>query len=156
MAATILAVDDNEINLKVVKTTLAQAGYSVITAVNGMDALEKADSMRLDLIILDISMPMMDGYEVCRRLRANPKTSSVPIIILTAYNALEDKIKGFEAGADDYLTKPFQPAELQARVGVMLRRSAMAQNSPRKTSEHYGGQYGGGPSKNMGNKRSAG
>lgn len=136
MAATILAVDDNEINLKVVKTTLAQAGYSVITAVNGMDALEKADSTRLDLIILDISMPMMDGYEVCRRLRANPKTSHVPIIILTAYNALEDKIKGFEAGADDYLTKPFQPAELQARVGVMIRRAAMAQNAPRKTTSN--------------------
>ncbi|MCD4751655.1 MAG: response regulator [Anaerolineaceae bacterium] len=123
MGAKILAVDDNEINLKVVKTTLTQVGYDVLTSTNGVEALEMVESMHFDLIVLDISMPIMDGYEVCRSLRSNPKTSNIAVIMITAYNAIEDKIKGFEAGADDYLTKPFQPAELQARVNVVLRRN---------------------------------
>ena len=96
MGAKIFAVDDNEINLKVVKTTLSQVGHEVITATNGVEALERVDSILPDVIILDISMPIMDGYEVCRKLRENPKTAQIPIIILTAFNALEDKIKGFD------------------------------------------------------------
>ena len=134
MGAKILAVDDNEINLKVVKTTLAQAGHEILTATNGVEALEMVESVNPDLIILDISMPIMDGYEVCRILRGNPKTKNIPVIMLTSYNALEDKIKGFEAGADDYLTKPFQPAELQARVSVVLRRTA-SRNEEKKPLE---------------------
>ncbi|NSW51695.1 MAG: response regulator [Anaerolineae bacterium] len=130
--AKIFAIDDNEINLKVVKTTLAQVGHEVVTATNGVEALERVEGIAPEVIILDISMPIMDGYEVCRKLRENPATAQIPIIILTAYNALEDKIKGFDAGADDYLTKPFQPAELQARVSVILRRSAVAQVTPKK------------------------
>lgn len=126
MAPKILAVDDNEINLKVVKATLTQGGNEVTTVTSGIEALDVIEELKPDLIILDISMPVMDGYEVCRRMKSNPQTSSIPIIMLTAYNALEDKIKGFEAGADDYLTKPFQPAELQARVSVLLRRSMQA------------------------------
>jgi CheY-like chemotaxis protein/MinD-like ATPase involved in chromosome partitioning or flagellar assembly len=124
MAGKIVAVDDNEINLKVVSTTLEQAGYEVTTATNGAEALPLISKMLPDVVILDISMPIMDGYEVCSKIRENKKTSHIPVMMLTAHNALDDKIKGFDAGADDYLTKPFQPAELQARIAVLVRRSS--------------------------------
>lgn len=123
----ILAVDDNLVNLKVVAATLAQIGYEVHMAESGPEALSLVDSIRPDLIILDINMPEMDGYEVCRRLRGKPNTASIPIMILTAHDTLEEKIKGFEAGADDYLTTPFQKAELQARVRVLVRRHGSPQ-----------------------------
>jgi pilus assembly protein CpaE len=123
MAGKIIAVDDNEINLKVVSTTLEQAGYEVTTVTNGAEALPLISKLLPDVVILDISMPIMDGYEVCSKIRENKKTSHIPVMMLTAHNALDDKIKGFDAGADDYLTKPFQPAELQARVAVLMRRS---------------------------------
>ena len=122
MAEKILAVDDNQINLKIVSTTLEQAGFEVYTAENGLTALEMAEKISPVLIILDINMPEMDGYEVCRRLRKKKSTSNIPIVMLTANDTLEEKIKGFEAGADEYLTKPFQVAELQARIMVLLRR----------------------------------
>jgi pilus assembly protein CpaE len=124
MAGRIVAVDDNEINLKVVSTTLEQAGYEVTTVTNGAEALPLISKLIPDVVILDISMPIMDGYEVCSKIRENKKTSHIPVMMLTAHNALDDKIKGFDAGADDYLTKPFQPAELQARVAVLMRRSS--------------------------------
>lgn len=124
MANRILAVDDNHVNLKVVSATLQHAGYEVITAEDGPSALESANKNQPDLIILDVMMPDMDGYEVCRRLRKDPKTQQIPVIMLTAHDSLDEKLKGFEAGADDYLTKPFQPVELQARVKVLLRRGA--------------------------------
>ena len=126
MAERILAVDDNPVNLKVVSATLKQAGYEVSTASNGTEALEQVKTVKPALIILDINMPDMDGYEVCRRLRAMPATMSLPVVMLTAHDSLEEKIKGFEAGADEYITKPFQPAELQARVKVLLRRVAIS------------------------------
>ena len=122
MAIRVLAVDDNAINLKVVSVTLQHTGYEVFTAVSGPLALELAAKVQPDIILLDITMPDMDGYEVCRRLRSNPATVTIPIIMLTAHDTLEEKIKGFDSGADDYLTKPFQPAELQARIKVLLRR----------------------------------
>jgi pilus assembly protein CpaE len=122
MGIRILAVDDNQVNLKVVSATLSHAGYEVFTALSGLEALAQVEQVRPDLVILDITMPEMDGYEVCRRLRAKPATSHIPIMMLTAHDTLEEKVKGFEAGADDYLTKPFQPAELQARIKVLLRR----------------------------------
>ena len=123
MPSKILAVDDNLINLKVVNATLTHAGYAVDTASSGADALEKMNQSSYDLVILDITMPEMDGYEVCRRMRANPATVSTPVMMLTAHDSLEEKLKGFEAGADEYLTKPFQPAELTARVKVLIRRA---------------------------------
>ncbi len=124
MAERILAVDDNPVNLKVVRATLIRAGYDVFTASNGIEALAMLEEMVPDIILLDITMPDMDGYEVCRRLRAKPETAHVPVMMLTAHDSLDEKVKGFEAGADDYLTKPFQPAELQARIKVHLRRQA--------------------------------
>ncbi|MAT43826.1 MAG: response regulator receiver protein [Anaerolineaceae bacterium] len=132
MAERILAVDDNPVNLKVVRATLIRAGYDVFTASNGLEALAILEEMVPDIILLDITMPDMDGYEVCRRLRAKPETAHVPVMMLTAHDSLDEKVKGFEAGADDYLTKPFQPAELQARIKVHLRRSA-AIETPKQT-----------------------
>jgi pilus assembly protein CpaE len=122
MATRVLAVDDNPINLKVVSITLQHAGYECFTTDNGPSALEMAESLKPEIILLDITMPDMDGYEVCRRLRSNPVTAGIPIMMLTAHDTLEEKIKGFESGADDYLVKPFQPAELQARLKVLIRR----------------------------------
>lgn len=123
MAERILAVDDNLVNLKVVSASLEKGGYEVRTAQSGPEALKVVVELKPDLILLDINMPEMDGYEVCQRLRKMPNMAGVPIMMLTANDTLEEKIKGFEAGADDYLTKPFQPAELLVRVGVLLRRS---------------------------------
>jgi pilus assembly protein CpaE len=125
MGIRILAVDDNAINLKVVSITLQHAGYEVYTAQNGPQALELIDSIHPDVILLDITMPDMDGYEVCRRIRSNPATTHIAIMMLTAHDTLEEKIKGFESGADDYLIKPFQPAELQARIKVLSRRTPL-------------------------------
>jgi len=124
MAECILAVDDNIVNLKVVSATLQKGGYEVQTAQSGPEALEKCRQKIPDLILLDINMPEMDGYEVCRRLRKKPSTSNTPIMMLTANDTLEEKIKGFDAGADDYMTKPYQPTELLVRIGVLLRRAA--------------------------------
>ena len=128
MAERILAVDDNLVNLKVVSATLDKGGYTVETAQSGPKALELVDHFRPDMILLDINMPDMDGYEVCRRLRKKPSTTAIPIIMLTANDTLEEKIKGFEAGADDYLPKPYQPAELLVRIGVLLRRATRVQS----------------------------
>ncbi len=132
MAEKILAVDDNPVNLKVVRATLLRSGFEVFTAANGFEALAIVEEMIPDVILLDITMPDMDGYEVCKRLRDKPETKNIPIMMLTAHDTLEEKMKGFEAGADDYLTKPFQPAELQARIKVHLRRKA-ALSPPKQT-----------------------
>ena len=126
MTIKILAVDDNPVNLRVVTATLAHEGYLIETAASGPEALTKVKSFQPDLVILDIAMPDMDGYEVCRRLRSDLETTHLPVIMLTAHDTLDEKIKGFEAGADDFLVKPFQPAELNARIKVLTRRSIPA------------------------------
>ncbi len=126
MSTRILVVDDNIMTLDLVSRSLSRVGFEVTTAESGADALAIVDDVHPDLIILDVMMPEMDGYEVCRQLREKTNTSHLPILMLTALDSLEEKIRGFEAGADDYMTKPFQPAELQARVRVLLRRMARA------------------------------
>ncbi len=127
MATRILAVDDNPVNLKLVVVILKQAGYDVYAATNGADALTLADETHPDLVISDVEMPEMNGYELTRRLRQRSSTAQVPIMILTSHDTVQEKIRGFEAGADDYVTKPFEPNELQARVRVLLRRVATPQ-----------------------------
>jgi pilus assembly protein CpaE len=112
--------------LDLVSRSLSRVGFDVTTAESGSAALAIVDEVNPDLIILDVMMPEMDGYEVCRSLRDKTNTNQLPILMLTALDSLEEKIRGFEAGADDYMTKPFQPAELQARVRVLLRRMARA------------------------------
>ena len=119
----ILAVDDDRNNLKMLAFLLSEEGYEVITADKGKTALELVDSQHPDLVILDLMMPQIDGYEVCRRVR---QTMDVPIIILSAKGETADKVAGLELGADDYLPKPFEPSELLARVKAVLRRSEIS------------------------------
>jgi pilus assembly protein CpaE len=123
MVTRILTVDDSSLILTLVQKMLAQAGYEVITSTSGPDALARVKNIQPDLVILDVNMPEMNGYEVCRHLRQDPVTGQIPIMMLTAMDSLEYKLKGFEAGADDYMVKPFQGAELQVRVEALLRRS---------------------------------
>ncbi|MEO8395137.1 MAG: response regulator [Chloroflexota bacterium] len=126
MPEKILVVDDDIDSLKLIGLMLQRNGYEVIAANAGNQALARAASDHPDLIILDIMMPDMNGYEVSRRLRRNPETQNIPIIMFTAKTLIDDKVAGFEAGADDYLTKPTHPAELASRVKAILMRSTTA------------------------------
>lgn len=124
MAEKILIIDDDLDTLRLVGLMLQRQGYQITAATNGQQGLEKALEDKPNLILLDIMMPEMDGYEVARRLRANPQTVDVPILMFTAKTQLDDKVAGFEVGADDYLTKPTHPSELQSHVRALLARSA--------------------------------
>ncbi len=126
MAEKILIVDDDLDTLRLVGLMLQRQGYSIAAASNGHQALIMAESEMPDLIILDVMMPDMDGVEVTRRLRAGAMTRDIPIIMFTAKTQVEDKIEGFDAGVDDYLTKPTQPRELLAHVRAVLARSTKA------------------------------
>jgi diguanylate cyclase (GGDEF)-like protein len=119
-----LVIDDDRNLRKIIATNLELAGYTVVAAKDGPEALAAIDSFEPDLVLLDVMMPMMDGYEVARHIREhrNPTIANVPIIMLTAKSETEDKLRGFEAGADDYMTKPFGPPELLARVNANIRR----------------------------------
>ncbi|MGD8909048.1 MAG: response regulator [Chromatiales bacterium] len=117
----ILVVDDSTANLQLLMNLLTEQGYTVYPASDGELALEFVQSKLPDLILLDIRMPGMDGYEVCRRLQADERTRSVPIVFLSALEDEHDKVKGFQAGGVDYITKPFQPEEMLARVRIHLR-----------------------------------
>ncbi len=117
----VLIVDDEEIIQKIIEGLLLNQGYQLATASNGKEALEKAEELTPDLILLDVMMPDMDGFEVCKRLRQTPHLAEVPIIIITALDNREAKLQGIKAGADDFLTKPFDGVELQARVQTITR-----------------------------------
>jgi len=123
MADKILIVDDDLDTLRLVGLMLQRQGYQISAATNGQQGLEKAFEEDPDLILLDVMMPDMDGYEVTRRLRQNPSTADTPILMFTAKSQLDDKVVGFEVGANDYLTKPTHPSELQARVKTLLTRA---------------------------------
>ena len=123
MSEKILIIDDDVDTLRLVGLMLQRQGYQIIAATNGEQGLEKAFEERPDVILLDIMMPDMDGYEVTRRLRKNPVSQTTPILLFTAKTQLDDKVAGFEAGADDYLTKPTHPAELQAHIRALLART---------------------------------
>ena len=122
MGEKILAIDDDEEMLQLIQHILESSGYEVITARNGQSGIEKFQKNQPDLVILDVMMPEMDGWEVCHRLRS---VSTVPIIMLTALRWYQDVVRGLKIGADDYITKPFHPGELRARVQAMLRRTHM-------------------------------
>src|SRR5512141_639166 len=122
MSEKILIIDDDVDTLRLVGLMLQRQGYVIVAATSGEQGLEKAFEERPDVILLDVMMPEMDGYEVTRRLRKNPVTSTTPILLFTAKTQLDDKVTGFEAGADDYLTKPTHPAELQAHIRALLAR----------------------------------
>jgi pilus assembly protein CpaE len=139
MSEKILIIDDDLDTLRLVGLMLQRQGYQISAATNGQQGLDKAFDEDPDLILLDIMMPDMDGYEVTRRLRKNPSTMETPILMFTAKTQLDDKVIGFEVGANDYLTKPTHPSELQARVKTLLSRS----NEKKETS-------GSGPDENHG------
>jgi two-component system alkaline phosphatase synthesis response regulator PhoP/two-component system response regulator RpaA len=119
--ARILAIDDEQDIHDLIKQGLAE--HEVLIASNGLEGLEKARHLVPDLVLLDVNMPEMDGFEVCRQLRANPDLAGVPVIFLTGRGELADKLEGFDAGADDYVVKPFDVVELGVRVRAVLRRA---------------------------------
>ena len=121
MPARVVVVDDDEALRNAVRRALRLEGYNVATAADGSDALDQLRSLRADLVVLDVLMPVLDGITVCRRLRAGG--DSTPILMLTARDAVSDRIVGLDAGADDYLTKPFALEELLARIRALLRRN---------------------------------
>lgn len=139
MSEKILIVDDDLDTLKLVGLILQRQGYQIAAANGGQAAVAKASAEKPDLILLDLMMPDLDGYEVARRLRADPATARIPIIMFTAKTLLDDKVAGFEAGADDYLTKPTHPAELVAHVKALLARAKTARaTSPLETAKVAG------------------
>jgi two-component system phosphate regulon response regulator PhoB len=120
----ILVVDDEEDILELIRFHLARDGYSLTLSTSGEEAIKKARRQRFDLIVLDLMLPGIDGFEVAKALKSDPKTGSVPIIMLTARGEDADIVSGLEIGADDYVTKPFSPRVLCARVKSVLRRRA--------------------------------
>jgi diguanylate cyclase (GGDEF)-like protein len=128
MSERVLVADDDPDILTVVKINLELDGFDVDTAVDGEDALQKATSNPPNVIILDIMMPRMDGLTALHRLRSQAATASIPIILLTARGLPEDRVRGLELGADDYITKPFDITELAARVRAVLRRTQAARD----------------------------
>ncbi|EFO79424.1 OmpR subfamily [Oscillochloris trichoides DG-6] len=129
--AYILLVDDEDDLLWVVGRSLYDDGHTVRMAHDGEEALDMAQRQRPDLIILDVAMPKMDGFELCHTLHTRSNLADVPVLFLTGRNTIEDRLRGFEEGADDYLTKPFDLRELKARIKALLRRSP---NNPHLSS----------------------
>jgi DNA-binding response OmpR family regulator len=127
---TILVIDDEPELVKLLDYNLTKAGYLVLSAKDGENGLAAARKHSPDAIILDVMMPGLDGWEVCKRLRTDPSTSAIPILMLTAKAEEGDRVLGLELGADDYVTKPFGVRELLARVKALLRRSEIATASP--------------------------
>ena len=119
--AKILVVDDTPRNVKLLADVLTVKGYSVATAASGREALAQIEAEQPDLVLLDVVMPEMSGYEVCRKIRENPATQILPVVMVTALDPGEERVKGIDAGADDFLTKPINQAELLARVRSLLR-----------------------------------
>lgn len=122
MKRKVLVVDDERDIVELVRYNLAKEGFDVDVAYNGKGALEKAEALP-DLIVLDLMMPVLDGFETCRRLKANPLTTGIPVVFLTASSSESDEVVGLELGANDYIQKPISPRKLVARVKAALRRS---------------------------------
>jgi two-component system alkaline phosphatase synthesis response regulator PhoP len=134
--AHILLVDDEEDILELMGYNLEQEGYGVTTARNGLEALEIAEKIQPDLIVLDIMMPGMDGIEVCERLRQNAHLRLTPILMLTARTEEEDEISGLESGADDYVQKPVSPELIVSRIEALLRRDKRSEKPPNIVEVH--------------------
>src|SRR5437867_12744243 len=131
----ILVIDDNPVNLDLLSSMLVERDYRRRVAINGGRALTAARSCPPDLIMLDISMPDMDGYEVCRRLKADDTTKDIPVIFISALGEAMDKVKAFEIGAADYVAKPFQFEEVLARIENQLKISRLQKEMERKNAE---------------------
>ncbi|HEX5338707.1 MAG TPA: EAL domain-containing protein [Gallionella sp.] len=133
--ASILLVDDSAVNLGVVVEGFESHGYDVLVALDGEEALQRAGVARPDIILLDVMMPGMDGFEVCRRLKANERTRDIPVIFMTSLGGIQDKVKGFEVGAVDYITKPLQIEEARARINAHLELRALRQSLEKKNNK---------------------
>jgi two-component system alkaline phosphatase synthesis response regulator PhoP len=116
----ILVVDDEIYIVHILDFSLGMEGYEVVTALDGEQALEKLQSDKPDLIVLDIMMPKLDGYEVCKAIKSDPETRQIPVILLSAKGRNVDQKLGFDVGADDYITKPFSPRKLVERINQLL------------------------------------
>ncbi len=125
----ILVVDDEIYIVHILDFSLGMEGYEVITALDGEQALEKARADRPDLIVLDIMMPKLDGYETCKLLKADDNTKNIPVILLSAKGRNVDQKIGFEVGADDYITKPFSPRKLVERINAILGQGTQQQRT---------------------------
>ncbi len=121
MTARILVVDDIPANVKLLEARLLAEYFEVLTATSGPEALETCENGKVDVVLLDVMMPDMDGFEVCRRLKADPSTSHIPVVMITALDQVSDRIRGLEAGADDFLTKPVNDLQLMTRVRSLVR-----------------------------------
>ncbi|MAN65192.1 PleD family two-component system response regulator [uncultured Hyphomonas sp.] len=126
MTARVLVVDDIEANRRLLQAKLEAQYYTVMLAENGIEALSMVERSEPDIILLDVMMPGMDGYEVCRRLKENPATNHIPVVMVTALNDVEDRVRGLEVGAEDFLTKPVDDFALMARMGALIRYNAVA------------------------------
>jgi class 3 adenylate cyclase len=121
MTAKVLVVDDTPMNVKMLADVLTFKGYQVVTAAGGNEGLAKVESEKPDLVLLDVMMPDLDGYAVCRAIRAKPETAILPVVMVTALDPAQERVKGLDAGADDFLSKPINQPELLARVRSLLR-----------------------------------
>lgn len=131
----ILVVDDTPANLEVISEMLAEAGYTVATAIDGERALKRVQTHPPDLILLDVQMPVIDGFETCQRLKSNPVTADIPVIFITALSDTDSKVKGFALGAVDYIAKPFQEQEVLARISTHLQLQRLKQNLEQRVEE---------------------
>jgi CheY-like chemotaxis protein len=131
----ILIVDDNPTNLKVLSDTLKDLGWEILVALDGESAIEQVEYAKPDLILLDVMMPGIDGFETCRRLKSSPSTQDIPIIFTTALGEIEDKMRGFSVGAVDYITKPFRQEEVLARIKVHLHLRSLNLNLEKKNQQ---------------------
>src|ERR1700758_428012 len=125
MTARVLVVDDILSNVKLLEAKLTAEYFEVITAFNGQECLNKMDAGAPDIVLLDVMMPGMDGFEVCRRIKANARTTHIPVVMVTALDQPSDRVTGLEAGADDFLTKPVDDTSLFARVRSLVRLKMM-------------------------------
>src|SRR5215472_16247033 len=141
MSARVLVVDDLVPNVKLLAAKLQAEYFDVITALSGAEALEKVAQSPPDLILLDVMMPGMDGFEVCQRLKSDPKTTHIPIVMVTALSDTENRVRGLEAGADDFLTKPVNDIALFARARSLIRLKRMMEEL--RVRESICGQFGG-------------
>jgi len=142
MSARVLVVDDVEANVKLLEAKLSSEYFDVLSAYNGRTALQIADSELPDVILLDVMMPRMDGFEVCRRLKANPRTADVPVVMVTALSDVANRLRGLEVGADDFLTKPVNDIALFARVRSLARLKRMMEEW--RLREELCGRFAGG------------
>src|SRR4029453_5143638 len=133
----VLLIDDEQFYFKLIRKTLKEADYDLEYAKTGPEGLSKIPTFEPEMMIVDLKLPEMNGFEILERLRRDPKYSHVPVIVITSKDELSEKLKAFELGADDYLVKPFQPEELVARIGILPRRGKamqMGQQSDKTTN----------------------